>query len=373
VSGAANRPLRVLVVNLGRFGGVTEYGWFMGRALAGRCEVAVVYSSAAENRHKWLDLDVPRLQVDTFSSVPGMLASLFAVGRFARISRFASKFDPDVVYYPGGHAFKLVLDWILPRRARIVLTVHDPLLHHGEDTWSHRLLDASNRLKVDGYVLLNETQRDEFISHRRLDPKSVRVIPHGVFDDFAEGTRDIAARQGLLFIGRIRPYKGLGVLLAAFQAADIDRRTSLVIAGEGELSAEETVMLGRLQADGRPVKLINRWLTAEEMAALLSEARFAVLPYTSATQSGVIPMASALGVPSIAAATGGITEQIADGRTGLLFPAGDSAALADTLKRALAMDADAYAEMSQACASHAKANWDWGHLADDLLDFFETL
>lgn len=153
------RPLRVLVVTLGRFGGVTEYGWMMTKALAAHCEVAAVYSASAENRRKWEALDVPRLKIPTFASIPGMLLSFLDFPRFARIWRFARKFEPDIIYYPGGHAFKPVLDMVLPRRARIVLTVHDPQLHEGEDSLLFRLLDSVNRIRVHGYVLLNETQR----------------------------------------------------------------------------------------------------------------------------------------------------------------------------------------------------------------------
>lgn len=368
-------PLRVLVVNLGRFGGVTEYGWSMARALSRRCEIAVMYSSAAENRHKWSELDVPLLEVETFSSVPGMLAAMLSPARFTQLRRFARAFDPDVIYYPGGHAFKPVLDVVLPRRAKIVLTVHDPQLHHGEDSLSDRLLTEVNRLRVDGYVLLNEIQRAEYIARHDLDPARVLTIPLGIFEDLAlpGPAPDPTSREGLLFVGRIRPYKGLGVLLDAYRTAAIDPATPLVIAGQGQLSAEETVSLEQLQAEGRPVSFINRWLEPDEIPPLVAAARFVVLPYTSATQSGIVPFASALGVPAIAAAAGGITEQVIDGTTGLLFAPGDAEALASVLARALALDAGAYAAMSEACERHAKEHWDWDLLSGKLLEFIEGL
>lgn len=370
-----DRPPRVLVVNLGRFGGVTEYGWSMARALSRRCDIAVMYSSAAENRHKWSELDVPLLEVETFSSVPGMLAAMLSPARFTQLRRFARAFDPDVIYYPGGHAFKPVLDVVLPRRAKIVLTVHDPQLHHGEDSLSDRLLTEVNRLRVDGYVLLNEIQRAEYIARHDLDPARVLTIPLGIFEDLAlpGPAPEPTARQGLLFVGRIRPYKGLGVLLDAYRTAAIDPVTPLLIAGQGQLSAEETASLERLQAEGRPVSVINRWLQPDEIPPLVATSRFVVLPYTSATQSGVVPFASALGVPAIAAAAGGITEQVIDGTTGLLFAPGDAEALASVLARALALDAGAYAAMSEACERHAKEHWDWDLLSGKLLEFIEGL
>lgn len=370
---ADGRPLRVLVVTLGRFGGVTEYGWMMARALAARTEIAAVYSASAENRRKWEELDVPRLEVPTFASIPGMLLSLLDFPRFARIRRFAREFDPDIIYYPGGHAFKPLLDMVLPRRARVVLTVHDPQLHEGEDSLLFRLLDSVNRIRVHGYVLLNEVQREGFIARRRLDPAAVTVIPLGVFDGLpqADAAQSTDARRDLLFIGRIRPYKGIGVLLQAFRDAKIDPAIPLVIAGSGDFSAEETALLREVAH--REVRVVNRWLEPEEIPELVARARFVVLPYTSATQSGIVPLSSAFGVPAIASATGGIVEQVEDGRTGLLFPAADPAALASAIEQAYSMDDASYLRMARECREHATRKWAWDGLAAKLLDFMRKL
>jgi glycosyltransferase involved in cell wall biosynthesis len=319
---------RVLVVSLGRFGGVTEYGWLMGKALAEQADIAVVYSSSAENRDKWRKLDVPRLEIDTFSGIAGMLLSMLSVRRFARIRRFAREFGPDVIYYPGGHAWKPLLDLVLPRTARTVLTVHDPDLHPGEDSLLHRLFDAANRVRVHGYVLLNRSQSAAFIERLGLDSGRVAVIPHGVFEDFpaefpalsdVDDLAPIAPHVGdyLLFIGRIRQYKGIDALLAAYRDGVADE-VPLVIAGSGEFSAEERALLEELC--DRPVFVVNRWLEPEDVSALVSGARFVVLPYTSATQSGVIPLASAFGVPAMASNTGGIAEQISTARPGSCSP-----------------------------------------------------
>jgi glycosyltransferase involved in cell wall biosynthesis len=374
------RP-RVLVVSLGRFGGVTEYGWLMGKALAERADVAVVYSSSAENRGKWKTLGVPQLEIDTFSGIAGMLLSMFSLRRFARIRRFAREFGPDVVYYPGGHAWKPVLDFVLPRDARTVLTVHDPDLHPGEDSLMYRAFDAANRRKADGYVLLNRGQSRTFADRHGIAPGRVTVIPHGVFEDFpdeypalsdVDDLAPIAPHAGgyLLFIGRIRQYKGIDALLAAYRDGVADE-IPLVIAGSGEFSAEERGLLESL--GDRPVYVVNRWLEPEDVSALVSGARFVVLPYTSATQSGVIPLASAFGVPAIASNTGGIAEQIVDGETGFLFVVGDTAALAVALNRAMSLGDTAYEAMSSGCREYARANWAWDGLAGQLLGFCESL
>ena len=145
----------------------------------------------------------------------------------------------------------------------------------------------------------------------------------------------------------------------------------LVIAGSGELTEREREGMQALR--GRPVSFVNRWLTDADMAGLVSSARFVVLPYRSATQSGVIPLASAFGIPAIASATGGLVEQVVDGETGWLFPPGDAEALRALLVRAYATDEADYRRMSLRCREHAAREWSWDVLSRRLLDFCEVV
>jgi len=379
---ADSRRMRVLVVSLGRRGGVTEYGYLMTKALAQQCDVAAITSSGAENRERWEELAIPHLEVKTFSGVISMLISAFAFWRFAQMRKFAREFRPDAIYYPGGHAWKPILGFILPRSAITVLTVHDPELHSGEDTLSFRLLAAVNRLRVYGYVLLNRAQLPAFIAKHHLPPTSVRVIPLGVFDGYTDAVKPLAQWDGLaqlepltgrfaLFVGRIQRYKGIDTLLAAYSTLPADERIPLVIAGAGEFSAAEKQLLESLP--GAEIHVVNRWLSDAELASIVSAARFVVLPYSSATQSGVIPLASVFGVPAIASDTGGLAEQVVDGETGLLFAVGDTVALARDLTRAYAMSEAEYSAMSLRAQEFARDHWSWSELAGQLLDFFDTL
>ena len=63
------------------------------------------------------------------------------------------------------------------------------------------------------------------------------------------------------------------------------------------------------------------------MSTYFTKADLVVLPYTSATQSGVIPVAAAFGVPVIASDVGGLAEQLDQGACGILVPPADAPAL----------------------------------------------
>ena len=79
--------------------------------------------------------------------------------------------------------------------------------------------------------------------------------------------------------------------------------------------------------------ILNRYIADVEVEALFRAADVTVLPYRSATQSGVTHVAYALGSPVIATRTGGITETVRDGETGLICPPEDPEALAATVVR----------------------------------------
>jgi len=265
-----------------------------------------------------------------------------------------------------------------------VLAVHDPELHPGEDSLAHRVLDGVNRLHVDGWVLLSGVARDAFVARNHLDPARVAVVPLGMFDDLVDRTEPLAhvpalaalaplSGRYLLAIGRIKPYKGIDELLGAYAAIPAESAPPLVVAGAGQFSAAQSVALKALADGGWPVTVINRWLTDEESASLTAAARWVVTPYTSATQSGVIPLASAFGVPVIASDAGGLAEQVEDGVSGLLVPAGDAGALRGAIERVAAMGEAEYDGFVAGCREFASREWGRDALAGRLLEFFASL
>jgi glycosyltransferase involved in cell wall biosynthesis len=71
------------------------------------------------------------------------------------------------------------------------------------------------------------------------------------------------------------------------------------------------------------VRVLDRYVPDEEVGDLVAAADCVVLPYRSATQSGVVLVAYAGGCPVISTAVGGLPEVIQDRKSGILVPAGD--------------------------------------------------
>lgn len=151
----------------------------------------------------------------------------------------------------------------------------------------------------------------------------------------------------LLFFGFVRPYKGLDVALEALaQLADKDVRPRLTIVGEFwqpvENFQDEVARLGLAdQVDIHP-----GYLADDQVSDLLAAHHAMLLPYRSASQSGIVPVALKAGRPVIATAVGGISEAVTDGVNGALAQPGDADSLAAAIERCGA-DLDALAEGTQ--------------------------
>jgi glycosyltransferase involved in cell wall biosynthesis len=83
--------------------------------------------------------------------------------------------------------------------------------------------------------------------------------------------------------------------------------------------------------DPRCFEVHHYWISDEQRAALFQRAAVVVLPYISATQSGVVPVAYTFGKPVVATRVGALPDCIEDGRTGLLVPPRDERALAEAI------------------------------------------
>lgn len=234
------------------------------------------------------------------------------------------------------------LDWLLIRLQRVplVLTVHDPAPHMGELGFmkyyqQRRPLVEELRRRADWIIVPgSDTRRQLLDLHPELTDGRVAVIPLGVYDYFLRWQRpEHAEKPGtVLFFGRINAYKGLGVLLDAWERVVAEcPHARLVIAGQGyDLPNHRE----RILRDPQCV-LIDRFVSSQEVAQMFTEASIVVLPYVEGTQSGVVSVALAFGKPAVVTSVGSLPEMVEDGVSGLVVPPRDPDALATAIVRLL--------------------------------------
>ena len=128
-------------------------------------------------------------------------------------------------------------------------------------------------------------------------------------------------RKTLLFFGLIREYKGLDILLEAFRGLPEDYQ--LIVAGEpyGAFDKYQRI-LDSLPGKDR-VKVFPKYIRDSEVKLYFSAADVSVLPYRTATQSGISAASYHFDVPLIVTDVGGLRETIGDRGTGLVAPKAD--------------------------------------------------
>lgn len=357
--------LRVAVLSLGRRVGAL-FGYYAARALATKCSVMALISRQAENRGEWWDLPLASLvEIDTPGSVMALVSgSLNVWGLLPARARIA-QFAPDVIYVPMQSPLTPVLSGLLKGIPR-VLTEHDPLLHRG-DRGAAKLLLQHIHLRQATRVIVLSKKLVPMITSRGFPASRVDVIPHGSFEYYREratgtGNRN-SRRPTLLFFGRFQPYKGLSVLLDAFaevRAAIPSARLRIVGSGSFSQYRESAARI-------TGIELTNRWVADEEVGNYFLNADAVVLPYTEASQSGVVAIAASFGLPVVASDVGGLGEQVKHGVSGLLVPPGSAQALAEACVAVL-RDCDLRARLSQGANWVAENEMNWGRIGDLLYD-----
>ncbi len=133
----------------------------------------------------------------------------------------------------------------------------------------------------------------------------------------------------IALVGHLRRYKGLDSLAEACRLVDPELRFHLVIAGEPIGTTWDLSRLARLARAGARVTVVRRYLDDAELIWLLQSAAAIVLPYSRASQSGVLPLALRLSRHIVLSDAGGLAEQVGEGGAPVsIVPARDSRRLA---------------------------------------------
>lgn len=139
-----------------------------------------------------------------------------------------------------------------------------------------------------------------------------------------------------LFLGLVREYKGIDLLLDAWSRARLPGGSRLVIAGESYLGKGVLAAMVRSGVADDSVIVDDRYLAQRELWQFLAIADVLVLPYRRASQSGLVPLARAAGVRVVVSDAGGLAEASNHGRlAATVFASGERGALILALEEAL--------------------------------------
>jgi len=272
----------------------------------------------------WSD-ELKRLNIHIYNIGQSTRCGLLTIYRLWRILR---NLKPDIV-----HTQLFLADFYgrlagrLAGCRNIISTEHN--LNQAEGYLKQRLKRLSAPL-ARRVVCVSRTVADYASRHEGLEAGQIKVIYNGVpAEKFYYPGRTYEDRVCLKIgaVGRLTKQKGFDYLISAVALLPADK-FSLEIAGEGEDRPFLTKQIQALDLSGRvrllgPLAAVGEWLKTVDIFVMPSRWEGLGLAALEAGLSGL---------PIIASAVDGLQEIIADGRDGILFPAGNAEALARAIE-----------------------------------------
>jgi glycosyltransferase involved in cell wall biosynthesis len=227
----------------------------------------------------------------------------------------------------------------------------------------------------DGFIAMSDSVKTDLLT---LKPNA-KVIhaDHPLYNHFGNRLDKKAAceqlkihpdKKTLLFFGFIRDYKGLDLLIETF--GRLDQSYQLVIAGETYGSFDKYREQINKLPNKKNVFVFNDYISDNQVPAFFSASDVCILPYKSATQSGITSIAYHFDIPLIATNTGGLKETILHNQTGLIVDEISAGAICSAVIRYFDEQLkDKFISEIQ----NLKTRLSWEKFAESILNFKETI
>lgn len=288
-----------------------------------------------------------------------------------------NKYSPDILIIPYwmsflAPAFGTTLR-LISKKIKVISLVHNAIPHekHFFDTYFAKYFFC----RCSAFIVMSEVVKNDLLS---LIPRAKTILlSHPIYDQYKErySKNDACLKLGIksekkniLFFGLIRDYKGLDLLIEAMDFLNEDYQ--LIIAGEcyGEFNKyQDLIDKSRLKDN---IIVFEQYIPDEMVTDLFSASDLLVLPYRSATQSGVVAMAYQLEMPMVATSVGALGSTIQDAKTGFVVSDIDSKSISEGIKTYFdGSEKDEYLKNIQ----FEKNRLSWNSFAENLQTFLEEV
>lgn len=253
------------------------------------------------------------------------------------------KLKPDLVVIQWWHPYFAPCYFILQKclgKCKKLMVCHNVFPH--ERFPLDRFLTGLCLRGMDYYLVQSRKDEEDLLT---LKPKAAyRRVFHPTYNAFKmkNMTREEARSQlsldeeekVMLFFGYVRRYKGLHHILKALPSIrDRVEGIKLLVVGDFGDDRQEYMDIIHKEGISGCVKMVEGYIPDQEVEQYFAASDLAVLPYESATQSGIAQIAYGFGMPIVATDVGGLPEVVLDGRTGYVVPQGDDQALGEAVIR----------------------------------------
>lgn len=269
-------------------------------------------------------------------------------------------------------------------KAKFVFTLHD-VLPFEEDRKFLKLLKSFYEL-ADFFTVGNESEKEKLMRYFKIPETKIKIIHHGIYNLFDRNlyTQQMARsylelpkdKKIVLFFGFLREYKGFDYLIKASKIIQKKNEHFVIYVASGLKYASKDIVEKNL-------RLINKlnlqekfilnltYLDALDLEAVFKATDIVALPYTHASQSGVMMMAFGFKKPVV------ITDQFydkkwVDGKAGLVAKSKDSQSLADKITE-LMNDDEKIKSFGQYGFDFSMKNYNWETIAKQYFEVYKKI
>lgn len=272
----------------------------------------------------------------------------------------------DIIHFNGVSGFIFYFILIFGKIKKI-WTIHDFIPHSGEENKKsiiiQKILAKFNFYFIQHYNFLREV----FIKEYKIKESKVFQIYSGLFEVYTHfNLMPIKLKEDyILFFGRISKYKGIPLLLEAFNLISDSITVKLVIAGKGDSYFEK--------GNNKKILFINRYIETEELVYLIKNCLFVIIPYSDATHSATIMTSYSFLKPVIVTAIGGIPEVVIDGETGILVPPNNPRALAFAIQELLNSPEKLSVMSNNIKQLYSKGKFSWENIVSRQINIYRKI
>jgi glycosyltransferase involved in cell wall biosynthesis len=412
-----NRRFRLVLVEPNGSGGLIHYTYQLCTALANEgVDVTLITGKEYELAHLPHNFQVKNM-LDLWSLFDPQASQNVEVNRWGRrwhkvrwtarrgqravrllsawvgLTRYLVESRPDIVQFSKIHFPFEAIFLAQMRRRGLILT---QICHEFELRENQKGPFSSLALRAYGDIYRNfsaiffhaRENCEKFLSlFPFVQNKKTHIIPHGnsswllKYFPQSHDWNAIRHQYGLkphqpvvLFFGLLAPSKGLQDLIEAFAIVRKSCDAKLLIAGY----PTKHFNMGELKQRIAELDLVEhvildpRYISLEEIGALMGLATVAVYPYRSSTQSGALQVAYTFGRPVVATTAGGLPEAVEQGRSGFLVPAGSPPELAAGILR-LVTNLELVKVMGEYARHLSETRFAWKAVARQIVKVYDQL
>ena len=292
------------------------------------------------------------------------------------------KSKPDLVIFTYWHPFFSLCYAYIAKRIKYqlpsvkLISICHNIKAHESGIFDNYLIQLYLN-NFDFFLLMSKYVEKQLCGYKKKYKSKVRFLP--ILKNYKSKFKKNKLRKEyglnveskvILFFGLIRPYKGLDNLLHSIKNIfKQDRNYKLIIAGESYQKLNDYKSIISENKFSNQIKWYNHFISNKDIEKLMILSDLLVLPYKSASQSGVLSQSWQFNLPSIVTNVGGLSEQVIDGKSGFIVEPNNIKEL-ETKISTFFDD-----KLSDDMINYIKSNknkYDWNYYLDGIMKLYES-